>query len=39
TGKAERLRINLERIDAWLMQGASLSDRVTTLVKEARKAA
>lgn len=39
TGQAERLRVNLERVDHWLGQGASLSDRVKTLVKEARKAA
>lgn len=38
-GKAERLRINLERVDAWLEKGASLSDRVASLVKEARKVA
>ncbi len=38
-GKAERLRVNLDRVDAWLEKGASLSDRVATLVKEARKAA
>lgn len=38
-GKAERLRVNLERVDAWVAQGASLSDRVANLVKEARKAA
>ena len=39
TGKAERVRINLERVDAWVVQGASLSDRVASLVKELRKAA
>ena len=39
TGKAERVRINLERVDAWVAQGASLSDRVASLVKEIRKAA
>ncbi|MCW9715228.1 30S ribosomal protein S16 [Avibacterium avium] len=38
-GKAERLRINLERVNAWVEKGASLSDRVTSLVKEAQKAA
>ena len=37
-GQAERLRLNLERVDAWLEKGASLSDRVAALVKEARKA-
>ena len=37
-GNAERVRINLERVDAWVAKGASLSDRVASLVKEARKA-
>ncbi|PVX32431.1 SSU ribosomal protein S16P [Pasteurella langaaensis DSM 22999] len=37
-GNAERLRINLERVNHWVGQGASLSDRVSTLVKEAQKA-
>ncbi|MDO5054300.1 30S ribosomal protein S16 [Pasteurella oralis] len=39
TGKAERLRLDLERVNAWLEKGASLSDRVSALVKEAKKAA
>ncbi|MCW9710163.1 30S ribosomal protein S16 [Avibacterium sp. 21-586] len=38
-GKAERLRINLERVNAWVEKGASLSDRVSSLVKEAQQAA
>ncbi|CAM3839157.1 30S ribosomal protein S16 [Avibacterium gallinarum] len=38
-GNAERLRINLERVNAWVEKGASLSDRVSSLVKEAQKAA
>ena len=33
-GNAERL----ERVNHWVAQGASLSDRVATLVKEAQKA-
>lgn len=37
-GQAERLRVNLDRIDYWLGEGANLSDRVSALVKEARKA-
>ena len=37
-GTAERLRIDLERVNHWVAQGASLSDRVATLVKEAQKA-
>ena len=37
-GYAERLRVDLERVNHWVAQGASLSDRVATLVKEAQKA-
>lgn len=37
-GNAERLRVALERVNHWVAQGASLSDRVATLVKEAQKA-
>ncbi|TCJ98621.1 SSU ribosomal protein S16P [Volucribacter psittacicida] len=39
SGQAEPLRINLERVDYWLGQGATLSDRVNSLVKQARKEA
>ena len=38
-GNAERVRINLDRVNHWVSQGASLSDRVASLVKEAQKAA
>ncbi|MGO4998060.1 30S ribosomal protein S16 [Oceanisphaera sp. W20_SRM_FM3] len=38
-GQAEKLRIDLERINHWVGQGASLSDRVAKLVKDATKAA
>ena len=38
-GNEERVRINLDRVNHWVSQGASLSDRVATLVKEAQKAA
>ena len=37
-GNAELLRVDLERVNHWVAQGASLSDRVATLVKEAQKA-
>ena len=37
-GNAERRRVDLERVNHWVAQGASLSDRVATLVKEAQKA-
>ncbi|MGC7590833.1 30S ribosomal protein S16 [Bisgaard Taxon 46] len=39
TGNAERLRLDLDRVNAWLEKGASLSDRVESLVKEVKKAA
>lgn len=39
TGGEERLRMNMERIEYWIGTGAQPSDRVHTLIKEARKAA
>jgi small subunit ribosomal protein S16 len=36
-GKAETLRVDLERLDYWVSQGAKMSDRVAGLVKTARK--
>lgn len=39
SGNAERLRIDLDRVNDWVSKGASLSDRVATLVKEAKQAA
>jgi small subunit ribosomal protein S16 len=38
-GQAERLRLDLDRVEHWVGQGAGLSDRVASLVKEAKKAA
>jgi len=38
-GQEERLRLNLERVDYWTGVGAQVSDRVKTLVSEARSAA
>ncbi len=38
-GKAERLRLDLERLEYWVGQGAQPSDRVAALAKEARIAA
>jgi|TARA_B100000029_G_C17023756_1_gene759575 small subunit ribosomal protein S16 len=35
----ENLRIDLERVDYWIGQGAQPSDRVKTLLKTHRKAA
>lgn len=39
TGNAERLRLDVAKVDAWVAKGASLSDCVAVLVKEARQAA
>lgn len=36
-GQEERLRVNLERVDYWVSQGAQLSERVAGLVKESRE--
>lgn len=38
TGKEERLRVNAERYQYWVSQGAQPSERVAALVKEAGKA-
>ncbi|GAA0853539.1 30S ribosomal protein S16 [Aliiglaciecola litoralis] len=38
-GQAERLRLDLERVEHWVGHGASLSERVARLVKDAQKAA
>ncbi|HAN80456.1 MAG: 30S ribosomal protein S16 [Gammaproteobacteria bacterium] len=38
-GKAERLRVDLERVDHWISLGAKTSDRVKRLLKDARLAA
>ncbi|GLR72045.1 30S ribosomal protein S16 [Agaribacter marinus] len=38
-GQAERLRLDLERIEYWVGKGAGLSDRVSRLVKDAQAAA
>ena len=35
-GHEERLRVDLERVDYWKGVGAQLSDRVKSLVSEAR---
>ncbi|MBI4540270.1 MAG: 30S ribosomal protein S16 [Gemmatimonadetes bacterium] len=36
-GRPARLVVNLERVDHWLRQGASLSTTVESLLKKARK--
>ena len=38
-GQAERLRVDLERFDHWVEEGAQVSERVGHLVNESRKAA
>jgi small subunit ribosomal protein S16 len=37
-GQEERLRLDNDRINHWVGQGAQLSDRVAQLIKEAAKA-
>jgi small subunit ribosomal protein S16 len=37
-GAEEGTRVDLERLDYWVRQGAQMSDRVTKIVKEYRKA-
>lgn len=37
-GQEERLRVDMERVQHWVGQGAQLSDRVAALVKEATAA-
>ncbi len=38
-GQEESLRIDNERIEFWVSQGAQLSDRVAKLVKDSKAAA
>ncbi|UZJ45170.1 30S ribosomal protein S16 [Marinimicrobium sp. C6131] len=38
-GQEERLRIDNERVEYWVGQGAQLSDRVASLLKEQKKQA
>ncbi len=35
-GQAEKLRLDLERVEHWVGQGASLSERVSRLVKDEK---
>lgn len=37
-GAEEGIRIDIERVDYWVRQGAQMSDRVKKLVKDYRKA-
>lgn len=38
-GKAETLRLDLDRVEHWVGLGATVSDRVAVLLKDAKKAA
>jgi small subunit ribosomal protein S16 len=38
-GGEERLRLNDERIEYWRSQGAQLTERVASLIKQSKKAA
>lgn len=38
-GQEERLRIDADRLQHWVSQGAQLSERVEKLVKDSQKAA
>jgi len=38
-GQEERIRLDLERVEHWVGVGAGMSDRVTRLVKDVKKAA
>ena len=38
-GQEEGLRLDLDRVNHWVGQGATVSDRVAKLVKDAQKAA
>lgn len=38
-GNAEKLNLDLARIEHWVATGAAVSDRVAKLIKDAKKAA
>lgn len=39
TGNAEELRLDVDRVEHWVAQGATVSERVAGLVKSAKKSA
>ncbi|WP_409421082.1 30S ribosomal protein S16 [Pseudaeromonas sp. ZJS20] len=39
SGQAEKMNLDLARIEHWVGQGASVSDRVAKLIKDAKQAA
>lgn len=39
SGTEEKLRLDLDRVNHWVGEGAAVSDRVAKLIKDAAKAA
>ncbi|MEQ4898111.1 30S ribosomal protein S16 [Proteus vulgaris] len=39
TGNAEELRLDVDRVEHWVAQGATVSERVAGLIKSAKKIA
>ncbi|MGP1953800.1 MAG: 30S ribosomal protein S16 [Arsenophonus sp. NC-TX2-MAG3] len=39
SGNAEELRLDLDRVKHWVGLGATVSDRVSTLIKQAKRVA
>ncbi|MGP1956871.1 MAG: 30S ribosomal protein S16 [Arsenophonus sp. NC-PE1-MAG3] len=39
SGNAEELRLDLDRVEYWVGLGATVSDRVSTLIKQAKRVA
>ncbi|MFV9997458.1 MAG: 30S ribosomal protein S16 [Arsenophonus endosymbiont of Dermacentor nuttalli] len=37
SGKEEELRLDLDRVEHWVGLGATVSDRVSALIKQAKK--
>lgn len=38
SGNAERMRLDLERTNYWISKGATVSERVSALIKNAKRA-
>ena len=39
TGNAEEIRLDVDRVEHWVAQGATVSERVAGLIKSAKKSA
>ncbi|MEY1274055.1 30S ribosomal protein S16 [Proteus mirabilis] len=39
TGNAEELRLDVDRVEHWVAQGATVSERIAGLIKSAKKSA